>query len=67
MLLLNLTTVLIIFITVFAMVKVLHIAYKRNEISIRKFQLYSSIIIIVGVSITTILIVLFNEIFDLLI
>ncbi|NCU18693.1 hypothetical protein [Pallidibacillus pasinlerensis] len=66
MLLLNFFIVLIIFITVFALIKVYNIAYKRDEISKRKLQTYSAITIVAGIGVTTFFITLFNELYDLL-
>mgnify|MGYP001263287312 CR=1 FL=1 len=67
MLLLNVFVALIIFMTGFALIKVYHIAYKREEISKGKFQLYTVITIVIGIGITTFFITLFNQIFNLLI
>ena len=39
---------IIIFITVYSMIKVFIIAYKRNEISLRKFIIFSTSSIVIG-------------------
>ena len=57
---------LIILITVFAMVKVLLIAYKRKEITQRKLILYSATSIIIGATISMFLPYGYQRVFDLL-
>lgn len=59
-------SVLIILITVFAMVKVLLIAYKRKEISQRKLITYAATSIIIGFTISILLPYGYQKIFDLL-
>ncbi|MEG9295277.1 hypothetical protein V6B33_02345 [Mangrovibacillus sp. Mu-81] len=46
---------IIIIITVFSMIKVFIIAYKRNEISQRKIVVYSTSVIVIGVIVASIL------------
>ena len=46
---------IIIFITVFSMIKAFMIAYKRNEISLRKFIVFSTSSIVIGVIVASIL------------
>ena len=46
---------IIIFITVFFMIKVLIIAYKRNEISRRKLIVYSTSCIVIGFTVASVL------------
>lgn len=57
---------LIILITVFAMVKVLLIAYKRKEISQRKLIIYTATAITVGLTISFVLPFGYQKIFNLL-
>jgi uncharacterized membrane protein len=45
---------IIILITVFSMIRVFNIAYKRNELSRRKFVVYSTFSIIIGVIVASI-------------
>jgi formate hydrogenlyase subunit 3/multisubunit Na+/H+ antiporter MnhD subunit len=60
----SLFSALIILITVFAMVKVLLIAYKRKEISQRKLIIYTTTSIIIGFTISILLPYGYQEIFD---
>lgn len=46
---------IIIFITIFFMMKAFNIAYKRNEISLRKFIIFSTFSILIGVMVASIL------------
>jgi ABC-type uncharacterized transport system YnjBCD permease subunit len=46
---------IIIFITVFFLIKILFIAYKRNEISRRKLIVYSISCIVIGVTVASLL------------
>ncbi|GAB3049764.1 hypothetical protein [Virgibacillus ainsalahensis] len=39
----------IIFITIFSMIKILNIAYKRGEISLRKYKVFVIISIVIGI------------------
>jgi len=57
---------LIILITVFSMVKVLLIAYKRKEISQRKLIIYAATAITVGLTLSFVLPFGYQKIFDLL-
>ena len=51
----SLFSAIIIYITVYSMIKVLSIAYKRGEISLRKFRLYVTASIVIGLVIASIL------------
>lgn len=57
----------IVFITVFYMIKVFHIAYKRNEISLRKYILFSTSSIVIGVLVASILPFLYLRIINYII
>jgi high-affinity Fe2+/Pb2+ permease len=46
---------IIIFITVFYMIKAFIIAYKRNEISLRKFTVFSTSAIVIGILVASVL------------
>ncbi|WP_338452867.1 hypothetical protein R4Z09_13970 [Niallia oryzisoli] len=46
---------LIIFITVFSIIKVLLIAFRRNEISLRKSIMYAIISVVIGLLVVTVL------------
>ncbi|WP_042457221.1 hypothetical protein [Neobacillus dielmonensis] len=46
---------IIIFITIFFMIKVFLIGYKRNEISFRKFIIFSTSSIVIGVIVASVL------------
>lgn len=55
---------IILFITVFSMIKVFVIAYKRNEISLRKFIVFSTTSIVIGSIIAIVLPFGYQKIFD---
>ena len=55
---------IIIFITVFFMIKVFIIAYKRKEISLQKFIVFSTTSIVIGVTIASVLPAGYQKIFD---
>jgi hypothetical protein len=55
---------IIIFITVFYMMKVFIIAYKRNEISLPKFIVYSTSSIVIGVLVASVLPFGYQKIID---
>lgn len=55
---------IILFITVFSMIKVFMIAYKRNEISLRKFIVFSTTSIVIGSIIAIVLPFGYQKIFD---
>lgn len=57
---------IIMFITVFSIVKVLHIAYKNQEITKKKFQVFSTLSILLGLGITGAIIMVFYQLFDIL-
>jgi hypothetical protein len=55
---------IIIFITVFSMMKVFSIAYKRNEISLRKYIVFSTSSIVIGVTVASVLPFGYQKIFE---
>ncbi|WP_153125456.1 hypothetical protein [Peribacillus tepidiphilus] len=55
---------IIIFITVFFMMKAFIIAYKRNEISLRKFIVFSTSSIVIGTLVASVLPFGYQRIFD---
>lgn len=55
---------IILFIAVFSMIKVFMIAYKRNEISLRKFIVFSTTSIVIGSIIAIVLPFGYQKIFD---
>ena len=57
---------IIIFITVFFMMKAFIIAYKRNEISLRKFIFLSTSSIVIGVIVASVLPFGYQKIFSYL-
>jgi FtsH-binding integral membrane protein len=62
--LISVFSAIIIFITVFYLMKVLIIAYKRNEISLRKFAIFSTLSIVIGVIVASALPFGYQKIFD---
>ncbi|KGX92330.1 hypothetical protein N781_16350 [Pontibacillus halophilus JSM 076056 = DSM 19796] len=46
---------IIVVMTVYNIIRVLNIAYKRKELTLRKFVLYSTVSIAIGVSVTSVL------------
>ena len=63
--LISLFSAIIIFITVFSMIKVLSIAYKREEISILKYRVLATSFIIIGILVASVLPVAYKRIFDI--
>ena len=57
---------IIIFITVFSMIKVLSIAYKRKEISMAKYRLYAASFIVAGIIIAVMLPVGYQKIYEVI-
>lgn len=53
--LVSLFSIIIIFITVFSMVKVFNIAYQRKEITRKNFRIYVASAVVIGVCIAVIL------------
>jgi hypothetical protein len=62
--LITIFSAIILFITVFYMMKAFIIAYKRNEISLRKFIILSTTSIVIGVLVASVLPFGYQEIFD---
>lgn len=56
----------IIFLTVFSMIKVLSIAYKRKEISMSKYRVYASSFIVAGIIIAAILPFGYQKIYEMI-
>jgi hypothetical protein len=57
---------IIIFVTVFFMIKVLSIAYQRKEISILKYRVLATSFIVVSVLIASILPIGYQKIFEII-
>ncbi|RKL64737.1 hypothetical protein CR203_24685 [Salipaludibacillus neizhouensis] len=57
---------IIIFITVFSMIKVLHIAYKRKGILILKYRVLATSFIVVGISVASVLPIGYQRLFELI-
>lgn len=57
---------IIIFITIFSMIKVLSIAYKRKEISLSKYRLYGTSFIVAGIIIASILPFGYQKIYEII-
>jgi hypothetical protein len=55
---------IIIFMTVFYLMKAFNIAYKRNEISLRKFIVFSTSSIVIGVIVASVLPFVYQKIWD---
>ncbi|MGE7186834.1 hypothetical protein ACQKKK_23585 [Peribacillus sp. NPDC006672] len=55
---------IIIFITVYSMIKVLIIGYKRNEISLRKFIIFATSSIVIGLIVASVLPFGYQKIMD---
>jgi hypothetical protein len=62
--LISIHSAIIIFITVFSLVKVLKIAYERKEITRMKLRLYVTTAIVVGVFIASALPIGYQKVFD---
>ncbi|MCM3236508.1 hypothetical protein M3589_02095 [Heyndrickxia oleronia] len=60
----SLFSVIIIFITVFFMLKVFIVAFKRNDISLRKFIMLSSSSILIGLLVALVLPIGYEKIID---
>ena len=62
--LINIFSAIIIFITIYSMIKVFNIAYQREEISLRKFKVLVTSSIAIGLFIASILPFGYKKIFD---
>lgn len=62
----SLFSAMIIFITVLFMIKVLSIAYKREEISVLKFRVLAASYIVIGVLVASVLPFGYQRIFDII-
>ncbi|WP_078378703.1 hypothetical protein [Sutcliffiella halmapala] len=62
--LVSIFSAIIIFITVFFMMKAFIIAYKRNELSLRKFIVLSNSSIVIGILVASVLPFGYQGIFD---
>lgn len=65
-LLTSIFSAIIIFITIFSLMKAFIIAYKRNEISLRRFIVYSMSSIVIGIIVASLLPFGYQKIFDYL-
>ncbi|TKC19976.1 hypothetical protein FA727_10710 [Robertmurraya kyonggiensis] len=65
-LLTSIFSAIIIFITIFSLMKAFIIAYKRNEISLRRFIVYSTSSIVIGIIVASLLPFGYQKIFDYL-
>ncbi|MGE7981970.1 hypothetical protein [Solibacillus sp. NPDC093137] len=57
---------IIIFITVFSMIKVLSIAYKRKEISMSKYRVYATFFIVAGILVAAIIPFGYQKIYEMI-
>ncbi|WP_175987187.1 hypothetical protein [Bacillus sp. Marseille-Q1617] len=57
---------LIIAITAFSMIKVLMIAYKRNELTHRKFLTYTAVSVMIGLIVSSCLPFVYGKIFTMI-
>lgn len=57
---------IIIFITVYSMIKVLSIAYKREEISVLKYRVLATSSIVIGILVASVLPFSYQRIFDII-
>lgn len=64
LIIISIFSALIVFITVYSIIKVLNIAYKRKEISVRKFRILVSSSIIISLLVVSILIFSYQKLFD---
>ena len=64
LILISIFSAIIIFITVYSMIKALNIAYKREEISLRKCRLLVTSSIIIGLLVSSILPFVYQKIID---
>ena len=64
LILISIFSAIIIFMTVYFMIKVLSIAYKREEISLRKCRLLVTSSIIIGLLVSSILPFVYQKIID---
>jgi hypothetical protein len=55
---------IIILITVYGMIKIFSIAYKRKEISLRKFTIFTSSAIVIGLMVASVLPFGYQKILD---
>ena len=62
--LISIFSAIIIFITVYSMIKVLNVAYKRKEITLRKLRVLVTISIVIGLLIASSLPFGYQKIFD---
>lgn len=62
--LISIYSAIIIFITVFSMIKVLNITYKRKEITLRKLKVLVTTSIVIGILIASTLPFGYQKIFD---
>lgn len=62
--LVSIFSAIVIIITVFCMMKAIITAYKRNEISLRKFVVYSTLSMGIGVIVASVLPFGYQRIFD---
>ncbi|RTR35339.1 hypothetical protein EKG37_05530 [Robertmurraya yapensis] len=65
-LLTSLFSAIIIFITIFSLMKAFIIAYKRNEISLRRFIVFSTFSMVIGIIVASLLPFGYQKIFDYL-
>ncbi|UFU00082.1 hypothetical protein KO561_03710 [Radiobacillus kanasensis] len=56
---------IIIMITVYSILKALHIGYKRKEISIRKYWVYASSTVVIGLAVASTLPFAFQKIYEM--
>ena len=57
---------IIIFMTVFSMIKVLSIAYKRKDISILKYRVFATSFIVVGMLVASLLPFGYQKIYEII-
>lgn len=64
--LISIFSAIIIFITVFSMIKVLGIAYKRDEISILKYRVLATSFTVIGMLVVSLLPFGYQKIFEII-
>ena len=64
--LISVFSAIIIFITVFSMIKVLSIAYKRKDISILKYRVFATSFIVVGMLVASLLPFGYQKIYEII-
>ncbi|TDX39463.1 hypothetical protein DFO72_11059 [Cytobacillus oceanisediminis] len=64
--LISIFSAIIIFITVFSLIKVISIAYKREEISVLKYRVLAASFIVIGILIALVLPFGYQRIFDII-